>query len=92
MGELHKEIIYLKVGSAKALEIPYSGNPYPTVSWSYNDGAMPDKKRFKEETIYGMTCVRMSKVVRSDSGNYKVVLKNDYGNCEHIIKVVVMGK
>ena len=91
LEERYEDTIYLNVGQAKALEIPYSGNPYPKVTWSFNNGALPDKKRFKEETIYGMTCVRMSKVVRTDSGSYRVTLENDVGFCEYLIKVVVMG-
>ena len=91
LEECYEDTIYLNIGQAKALEIPYSGNPNPKVTWSFNNSALPDKKRFKEETIYGMTCVRMSKVTRTDSGSYRVTLENDVGFCEYLIKVVVMS-
>lgn len=34
----------------------------------------------------------MSKVIRSDSGNYKVVLSNDHGQANFTTKVIVLDK
>ena len=92
MEEKYQETIYLKAGSATALELPFSGNPQPKVKWTYLGKTMPqDKKRVKEETIYGMTCITLAKVVRSDSGDYKCVLENKCGKAELTVKIVVKG-
>lgn len=87
-----EDTIYMKVGSTTILEVPYSCFPKPTVSWTFKDGPMPDKKRFKEETILGMTCMTLGKVVRTDSGTYKVVIKNELGSLEKSVKVIVQGQ
>ena len=82
----------LKAGTSTALEMMFTANPQPKVTWSYNDGKFPDARRIKEDVIHNMTSLLLSKVVRSDSGKYKVTLENDYGSCSFTIKVTVLGK
>lgn len=52
---------------------------------------MADSRRFKEDIIINMTSLTMSKVVRSDAGEYTVTLKNEFGSCTWSIKLIVMG-
>lgn len=85
------DTLTLKAGSSTALEIPFSANPQPKVTWTYNDGQFPDKKRMKSETIYNMTSMTLAKAIRSDSGNYKVTLNNESGECSFTIKIIVLG-
>ena len=85
------DTLTLKAGSSTAIELPFSANPQPKVTWTYNDGHFPDKKRMKSETIYNMTSMTIAKVIRNDSGNYKVALSNDNGECNFTIKIIVLG-
>ena len=88
-----EEVLYLNVGQSHAFELPFSANPMPKVTWTYNDkSAMPNIKRIKHETIYGMTSMTMAKVVRTDSGDYKVSMENDYGSASFTLKVIVKGE
>ena len=85
------DTLRLKAGASSAIEIPFSGNPQPKVTWTYNDGPMPNK-RIKTETIVNMTSMTLAKVVRSDTGPYKVTLENDSGQCSFTINVIVVGE
>ena len=91
--EDREDILRLNVGQSTAIELPFSANPMPEVTWMYNGKpTMPNAKRIKHETIYGMTSMTMAKVIRSDSGDYKVTLENDHGSASLTIKVIVKGK
>lgn len=81
----------IKGGSNAVIEMPFTANPQPKVKWTYNDGKFTDSRRIKEESIHNLTCVTLSKVVRDDSGNYKVELTNEHGSCTFTTKVIVLG-
>ena len=87
-----EEVITLKRGQSTAFEIPFKGQPQPSVKWTYNDGELPDKKRMEVETIRNMTTVRLAKVVRSDTGEYTLTLENTVGKATLTIKMNVLGK
>ena len=91
MEHKYEDTIYMNAGSSTAIELPFSANPMPKVVWTFNKGSLPDKKRIKTETIYGMTSMTMAKVVRSDSGKYDITMKNDHGECDMTLNVVVLG-
>ena len=82
----------LKAGSSSAIEIPFSGSPQPQVTWKYKGGKLPDTRRFREETIRNMTSLTMSKVLKTDCGEYSVSLENPFGRNILSIKLVVLGK
>ena len=83
----------MKAGTATAIELPFCAHPMPDITWTYNKGCrMPDQKRMRVESIYGMTCLTLAKVKRSDSGNYNVTIKNEHGNITLATKVVVLDK
>lgn len=84
--------LVLKAGSSAAIEVPFTANPQPKVTWSYNDGKFTDSRRIKDQTIHNMTSMTLAKVVRNDSGNYKVELTNEHGSCNFTVKVIVLGK
>ena len=87
-----EDTLILRAGESKAIEIPFSAHPMPTVTWKYNEGAMPDKRRMKEETIRGMTSLMLTKVIRKDSGKYTLTMQNTHGKASHTIKVIVLDK
>ena len=63
----------------------------PKVTWTFNDASLPDAKRFKSQTIIGMTSLTMAKVVLKDAGNYKVTLENENGQATFTVKLIVLG-
>ena len=87
------ERLVMKVGTSAAIEFPFCAHPMPEINWTYNKGSrLPDAKRMREESIYGMTSLTLAKVKRSDSGNYNVSLENEHGKASLIVKVVVLDK
>ena len=81
----------LKAGSSAVIEVPFTGNPQPTVTWTYNKGKLPDAKRFKVDTIINMTSVSMAKVIRNDKGDFNVTLKNEVGEASYTVHVSILG-
>lgn len=85
-------MITLKRGQSTAVEVPFKGNPQPTVTWSYNDNQeLPDKKRMEVQTIRNMTTCRLGKVVRTDAGQYTLKLENNVGKATLTITLNVLG-
>jgi len=87
-----KDTLTLNAGSSKALEIPFTANPQPKVTWTYNGGNLPDEKRFKTETISRMTSITMAKVILRDAGDYMVTLENENGQATFSTKLIVIGE
>ena len=87
-----KDTITLNLGASTAIEVPFTANPQPKVTWTYNGGSLPDAKRFKSQTITCMTSMTMSKVILTDAGDYKVALENENGQATFSVKLIVLGK
>ena len=60
------------------------------VAWTFNDAKIPSD--IEEQTITNMTCLRIRSAKREFTGNYKFTLSNDFGSCEHTIKLIVLGE
>ena len=87
-----EEAVTLKRGQSTAFEIPFKGNPQPSVKWTYNEAELPDIKRMEVETIRNMTTVRLAKVIRTDTGEYTLTLENNVGKATLTIKLNVLGE
>lgn len=87
-----EETVTLKRGQSTAFEIPFKGSPQPTVTWNYNGGDLPDKKRMEVDTIVNMTTVRLGKVIRTDAGEYTLTLENPVGKTSLTITLNVLGE
>ena len=85
-----EETRILKAGTATVIELPFKASPQPKVSWTYKDRPIKEK-RIETETIRNMTCLRLSKSKREDSGSYKVVLSNDFGESSLTVHIIVQG-
>lgn len=88
----YSDRLILPAGGSVALEIPFKGCPQPSVSWRYKGGRLPDARRFKEDTIHGMTSLTMAKALRTDSGKYTLTLENQHGKTVFNIEIVVLDK
>ena len=86
-----QKTIYLKVGGGTAIEIPFSAYPMPDAEWKFKGGRLPDAKRMKTDMIIGMSSLVLSKVKRSDSGDYSIELENEFGKASVSVKVIVQG-
>ena len=88
-----EETRILKEGETTKIEIPFSANPTPEVTWSFNGGALPvDARRIKQETILGMTSLVLAKIKMTESGKYRILLKNEFGDAEFTFNIKVIGK
>ena len=92
LDESYKDKVVLNVGTSAVIEIPISGSPQPKLSWQFNDDLLYETRRVKTETTATMTCLRIARAERSDTGSYKLALSNVYGKASITIKVIVLGK
>jgi len=83
--------LILKAQASAVIEIPFQASPEPSVEWKYKGGRLPDTRRFRDETIAGMTSLAMSKVVKTDAGDYTMTLQNPLGKATFTIKLIVQG-
>jgi titin len=88
----YKDKMFLKTGQSAALELPFQASPQPSVTWSFKGRGAMDARRFKEDTIFNMTSLTMSKVVPKDAGEYSVTLENPHGKCNFCVKLIIVGK
>jgi len=86
----YKDKLVLKAQSSAVLEIPFQASPAPDAEWKYNNGRLPDAKRFKSDVAPGLASLTMSKVVKKDAGEYTLTLQNTHGKATLKIKVVVL--
>lgn len=62
------------------------------MTWLYNGGELPDKKRMEVQTIRNMTTCRLGKVIRTDAGEYTLTLENNVGKTSLTITLNVLGE
>lgn len=84
--------LVLKAQTSAVIEIPFAASPEPTVEWKYKGGRLTDTRRFRDETVSGMTSLSMSKVTKKDAGDYSMTLTNQLGKATFTIKLVVLGQ
>ena len=81
----------MRAGKSDAIEMPFIAWPQPKIEWSFKGKDLPDTKRFRVSTTDNFTSITLSKVIRSDAGDYKLALENPYGRVEGTIKLQVLG-
>ena len=92
LNKPYEEEVILKTGQSTVFEVPFKANPQPKVTWAFNSGTMLEDKHIEVETIKNLTCVRLLKVHRSDTGEYTLTLENASGKATMTIKLKVLGK
>ena len=88
----YKDKMTLRAGTSAVLELPFTASPQPDVAWKFKGGRMPDSRRFKDETIIGMTSLTMKQVTKTDAGDYSLSLENPFGKATFTIKLIVLGE
>jgi hypothetical protein len=87
----HDQIV-LEANHSSVIEVPFTGSPQPEVTWTYNNGKLPDPRRFKVDIIRNMTSLVISRADRKDGGDYCVHLANKFGEVKLTVSVLVLGK
>ncbi len=84
--------IRVKAGTPIHLEVPFEGEPQPTVTWKQNDVTVPSEGR-KDITIKeNYTELHILSSQRGDSGTYSLTLQNEFGKDTGSCHVTVLGK
>ena len=86
--------IRIRVGRAINFTVPYSGTPSPKATWTIKgqDVQPGEDKRVECENIASSAIINIPNSVREDSGQYKLTLKNPYGECFASAKVTVLDR
>ncbi|CAF1068172.1 unnamed protein product, partial [Rotaria sordida] len=91
-GPLGKKEIRIKAGEPLTIDIPISGSPTPTITWIKDDESVQPTRdtQLESDDVHAKLHKPSSK--RADTGKYKVQLKNDSGEDECDIDVIVLDK
>lgn len=92
LDKKYESQIVLIAGRMTIFEVPFSGWPVPTVSWTFNGQPLVTDKRVHEETISGISCIHVKNSKRSDTGKYSVEIINDLGTVAADIDLLVIDK
>lgn len=83
--------IVVKAGAILHCVIDFAGEPPPDVFWTANGKDLQTDKRTTVTAVGYHTIVNTVNAQRSDSGPYKLLLKNASGTDEGTFNVTVLG-
>lgn len=86
------EEIKVRAGTDFQLNIPVSGEPPPTVSWSFQGEKLESSDRIKIENPDYKTKFAVKRARRSDAGTYIITAENEYGTDKAEVKVMVYDR
>lgn len=87
---IHREDLddtVLKVGAQVRFNVNIDGEPPPTVTWTFNGGALPADVSANNEVDYLSKFV-LAKATRKHTGEYTITARNDSGTDSVTVKVV----
>lgn len=82
--------LVVKAGERISFEVPIEAAPRPKASWTVDD--KPVGTRADMMTTNTATSFEIPFAARSDTGRYKLTLKNELGECSASAFVTVLGK
>lgn len=83
--------LVVKAGAILHCVIDFIGEPPPDVLWTVNGDVLHTDKRTTVTAVGYHTIVNTVNAQRSDSGTYKLTLKNSSGTDEGSFTVTVLG-
>lgn len=85
--------IRIRAGQNANLDIPVSGEPVPTIEWDFEGRPIDAEDRIKinNEEEY-RTKFSIKRALRSDTGTYNIVAKNDSGTDRAEVNVIVLDR
>ncbi|KAM3957310.1 projectin protein bent isoform 8-T9 [Aphomia sociella] len=84
--------IKVRAGEPININIPITGAPTPTVTWTKGTIPLPPSNRISTETKMDETKFSIEKSTRDDAGKYTVTASNEYGKDSADIEVIVVDK
>ena len=81
----------MDLGELATFSCQISGNPVPTGNWYKGAKKIPDEGRFIVETTEDSCLLEIDDVKPEDAGEYKCVVKNDFGEDSCTVKLSVKG-
>ena len=81
----------LKEGDKLHLDIKFEGAPTPSITWTVNGKPVSTDMRGSRSDYDDHTIVNIVDVKRPDAGEYKLHLKNEYGEDSGTLKLVVLA-
>lgn len=85
--------ITVKRGQPLLLEIKFTANPKPKISWLFDEESIAESSRVKKETVRDkLTTFILDKTTRKDTGVYTIIIENEYGRDTHSIKANILDK
>uniref|UniRef100_A0A915KJE1 Twitchin n=1 Tax=Romanomermis culicivorax TaxID=13658 RepID=A0A915KJE1_ROMCU len=82
--------IKVRAGQGFDLNVPVSGEPPPTIVWTFGGKELQTTDRLKIDNPDYMTKFSMKRTLRSDTGAYLITATNDSGKDEAIVNVIVL--
>ncbi|XP_005990539.1 immunoglobulin superfamily member 22 [Latimeria chalumnae] len=82
-----KNNMVVRAGTALCIHVSFMGSPPPTVTWQKDGIPTKGKEVITKGNNYSQFHITSSQ--RSDSGLYRIILRNDYGEAHYDIKVRV---
>nr|XP_055045679.1 myosin-binding protein C, slow-type isoform X1 [Misgurnus anguillicaudatus] len=83
--------VVIVAGNKLRLEIPITGEPAPKVMWMKGERVIQETGgHARAETFADQTCLTIDITEREDTGNYKIILKNEAGEDTANIKIKVV--
>ncbi|XP_062996289.1 immunoglobulin-like and fibronectin type III domain-containing protein 1 [Elgaria multicarinata webbii] len=92
LEKLRKEPIVVKAGKNAMIKIPFEGRKPIRATWLKDEGELLDDARINTDYSDNFTRLSISSTNRKDCGDYKVKLRNESGNLEATLKLVVIDK
>lgn len=84
--------VTIKAGRTYKWTVDVSGEPPPTLSWSWRDKIpLVTTERIKIENVDYQTVFTIVNAVRKDTGKYTLLAENDSGKDEASLELTVLG-
>ncbi|KAL1129846.1 hypothetical protein AAG570_012790 [Ranatra chinensis] len=84
--------ITVRAGEDFSIHVPFTAFPQPTSSWFMNDTIMTDSDRVHTQLTPNSASLVVTNAKRSDSGQYRLQLRNQYGFDTATIQVRVLDR
>ena len=84
--------IEMKAQTTEKRQVPFTAHPQPTVTLTYKGSEVKDADRTKVVLSENQAEFVVEKGERVDTGDYEMVLSNDFGITSLPVKLTVLGK
>jgi len=85
------EDIKIKAGSPLHLEAPFEAEPQPLVVWKRVDETLKGEDGREIDVKENFAALHIFRSERSDTGQYSLILRNEYGEDKASCNVIVLG-